>query len=210
MARKFFYAFAAISASLSGCGPVNRGLESVNQPVVSRTDYVFDVEAPEYGGLSPAEAARLDGWFRSMQLNYGDTVYVDDPQGYGDPSRRGAVAAVAQRYGLVVSSGAPVTQGRPPTGALRVIVSRSSAYVPNCPNWERPLLPEFEGSTMSNHGCATNSNLAAMIANPEDLISGRAAGETTAIFTNKALESIRDVKPTGLRGLKTESTGGGK
>lgn len=208
MARKLIIAFAAASASLSGCGPVNRGLESVNQPVVSRTDYVFDIAAPEYGGLSPAEIARLDGWFQSLRLNYGDTIYVDDPQGYGDPSRRAAVAAVAQRYGLVVSSGAPVTQGRPPSGALRVIVSRSDAYVPDCPNWDRPLLPEFEGSTTSNYGCATNSNLAAMIANPEDLISGRAAGETTAIFTNKALQSIRDVKPTGLGGLKNESTGG--
>ncbi len=208
MARKLIIAFAAASASLTGCGPVNRGLESVNQPVVSRTDYVFDLAAPEYGGLSPAESARLDGWFQSLQLNYGDTIYVDDPQGYGDPSRRSAVAAVAQRYGLAVSTNAPVTQGRVPSGSMRVIVSRSGAFVPDCPNWDRPLLPEFEGSTTSNYGCATNTNLAAMIANPDDLVSGRAAGETTAIFTNKALQSIRDVKPTGLNGLKNESTGG--
>lgn len=208
MARKLFLVFAAASATLSGCGPVNRGLESVNQPVVSRTDYVFDVAAPEYGGLSGTELARLDGWFQSLQLNYGDTIHVDDPQGYGDPSRRAAVTAVAQRYGLVVVPGAPVTQGRVPDGSLRVVVSRSGAYVPDCPNWKRPLLPEFEGSTASNFGCATNTNLAAMVANPEDLVSGRAAGQTTAIFTNKALESIRDVKPTGLKGLKIESTGG--
>lgn len=208
MARKFIIALAAASASLSGCGPVNRGLESVNQPVVSRTDYVFDIAAPEYGGLSGAEVARLDGWFQSMGLNYGDTIYVDDPQGYGDPSRRGAVAAVARRYGLVIATGAPVTQGRVSPGSLRVIVSRSGAYVPDCPNWERQTFPDFENSTASNFGCATNSNLAALIANPDDLVSGRSPGQTTTVFTNKALESIRDVKPTGLNGLKNETTGG--
>lgn len=208
MARKLFYAFAAISASLSGCGPVNRGLEPVNQPVVSRTDYVFDVVAPEYGGLSPVETGRLDGWFQSLQLDYGDTVYVEDPQGYGDPSRRAAIAAVASRYGLLLAQGAPVTQGRVPAGTIRVVVSRGEAFVPNCPNWERPMEPEFEGSTTSNFGCATNSNLAAMIANPGDLIRGRETGAATTIFTNRALESIRDVKPTGVSGLKIESTGG--
>lgn len=208
MARKFIIAFAAAGVSLSGCGPVNRGLESVNQPVVSRTDYVFDVAAPEYGGLSAEEVARLDGWFQSLRLAYGDTIYVDDPQGYGDPSRRGAVAAVAQRYGLVISTGAPVTQGRPPSSALRVIVSRSGAYVPNCPNWDRPLLPEFEGSTTSNYGCATNSNLAAMIANPEDLVRGRVAGTTDGTTAAKALTTYRTAPPTGAKPLKSETTGG--
>ncbi len=208
MARKLVIALALAGASLSGCGPVNRGVESVNQPVVSRTDYVFDLVAPEYGSLSPAEVARLDGWFQSLQVGYGDTIYVDDPQGFGDPSRRGAVAAVARRYGLDVATGAPITGGGISNGAVRVIVSRSGAYVPDCPNWDRPLFPEYQGSTTSNFGCATNGNLAAMIANPGDLISGRAPGQTTAIFSNRALESIRDAKPTGLNGLKIESSGG--
>lgn len=208
MARKLFYAVAALSSALTACGPVNRGLDSVNQPVVTRTDYVFDVAAPDYGGLSAAEGARLDSWFGSLGLSYGDTVYVDDPQGYGDPSRRSAIGAIAGRYGLRVAPGAPVTQGRVPSGAIRVVVSRTDAHVPNCPNWDRPSNPDYANSTMSNFGCAVNTNLAAMVANPEDLVSGRAAGETTAIFTNKALQSIRDAKPTGLNGLKVESTGG--
>ena len=208
MARKFFYAFAALSTSLTACGPVNRGLESVNQPIVSRTDYVFDVAAPEYGGLSAPEAARLDAWFRSIALSYGDTVWIDDPTGFGDPSRRAAVAAIAARYGLLVSQGTPVTQGQVPSGSLRVVVSRSGARVPGCPNWERPLQPDFENSTTSNYGCATNSNLAAMIANPEDLIRGRAAGATDATTTTRALTSYRKASPTGEGALKSESTGG--
>lgn len=209
MSRKTFYAFAALSASLTACGPVNRGVESVNQPVVSRTDYVLDVAAPEYGGLSSTEAARLDGWFRSLELSYGDTIYVDDPEGYGDPARRAAIAGVAGRYGLFVSPGAPATSGAVPAGAMRVIVSRSSASVPNCPNWDGQLQPDFANSTLSNFGCAMNANLAAMVANPEDLVRGRAGrGATDATTVNKALSTYRKAEPTGKQELKSETTKG--
>jgi len=208
MPSKTLFALIAVSTALTACGPVNRGLESVNQPVVSRTDYVFDVAAPEYGGLSDAEGARLDAWFRSMQLSYGDTVYVDDPQGAGDPARRGAVAAVAGRYGLLVSPGAPVTAGPIPAGAIRIVVSRTGAYVPDCPNWDRASQPEFAASTSSNYGCATNGNLAAMIANPEDLLRGRAAGTTDAATAAKAVAGYRAAAPTGGGALKAESSKG--
>ena len=208
MPRKTLLALIAASTALTACGPVNRGLEPVNQPVVSRTDYVFDVAAPEYGGLSDGEGARLDAWFRSMQLSYGDTIYVDDPQGAGDPARRGAVAAVAGRYGLLVSPGAPATAGSVPAGTIRVVVSRTGAYVPDCPNWDRPSQPEFAASTSSNFGCATNGNLAAMIANPEDLLRGRAAGTTDAATVAKSVAGYRAATPTGAGALKAESSKG--
>lgn len=208
MARKLFFAVAALGTTLTACGPVNRGIESVNQPVVTRTDYVFDIAAPEYGGLGAAEAARLDAWFRSMGLSYGDTIYIDDPQGFGDPSRRAAVAAVAARYGLLIAPGAPVTQGQAPSGALRVVVSRSGAYVPNCPNWDRSAQPDYGNNTSSNFGCAVNANLAAMVANPEDLVRGRASNANDTIANTRALTSYRAAKPTGEQGLKSETSKG--
>ena len=210
MARTTLLVLALAGSALTACGPVNRGLDSVNQPVVSRTDYVFDVAAPQYGGLAADEAARLDAWFRSMSLRYGDTVYVDDPQGGGDPARRAEVSAIANRYGIVVAPGAPVTQGAIPSGAIRVVVSRTGASVPDCPNWDRPSQPEFAASTTSNFGCATNTNLAAMIANPDDLISGRVAGGSAdATTAARAVATYRTVEPTGKQGLKVESSKGG-
>lgn len=215
MARHYILALAAIGATLSGCSTApegsasfNRGLEPANQPIVSRTDYVFDVAAPEYGGMSPAEAARLDGWFQAIGLSYGDTVYLDDPQGAGDPARRVAIAAVADRYGLGIAPGAPFTAGNIAPGAVRVIVSRSGAYVPDCPNWERQSQPTFESATTSNFGCASNGNLAAMIANPEDLVRGRVAGRTDGTTAAKAVTGYRTSEQTGKGGLKNETTGG--
>lgn len=215
MQHKLPLVLALLGTALSGCGTFprggpdepNRGLVSVNQPVVSRTDYILDVPASGYDGIAAADAQRLQAWFQSLNLRYGDTVYVDDPQG-SDPSRRAAVGAVIGRYGLLVADGAPLTQGSIRPGDVRVIVSRREAYVPNCPNWSRPSQPEFDGSQDSNYGCATNSNLAAMIANPEDLIQGReVAGAVDPYDVNKGLNGYRTRPATGLSGLKAESAG---
>lgn len=216
MQRKLFIAAALMGTTLSGCGTfvrgadtAARGLVSVNQPVVSRTDYVFDVPAHGYEGVSANDAQRLETWFQSLQLRYGDIVYVDDSQG-SDPARRAAITAITNRYGLFIADGAPVTGGRVPEGNVRVIVSRTEAYVPNCPDWSKPSQPNFDGSQDSNFGCAINSNLAAMIANPDDLFLGReVGGPSDPAASVKALTSYRLRIPTGTEGgLKSESTGG--
>jgi pilus assembly protein CpaD len=189
----------ALSATLGACGPVNRGLSSVNQPVVTRTDYVFDARAG-MNGLSDSEATRLTGWFDSLNLGYGDHIAVDDPS--GSVAAREAIGRIAARYGLLVAPTAPIIAGAVEPGSVRVIVSRSVAEVPNCANWSRKSQPEFAGSTMSNYGCANNSNLAAMVADPEDLIRGRSgdAGSDARVAI-KAIRTYRDAEPTGKAGL---------
>ncbi len=198
-------AAVALGLALSGCGPVNRGLDSVNQPVVSRADYVLDLAAGG-SGLAGGEEQRLTGWFDSLRLGYGDRISVDDPS-YGHDDSRAAIARVAGRYGLLLTREVPVTTGTPGPGQVRVVVSRSTAEVPKCPDWSRKSQPEFASSTMSNYGCATNINLAAMVANPEDLVRGQTAeGTGDPLTTAKAIKSYRDAAPAG-KNLKTESTG---
>jgi pilus assembly protein CpaD len=158
---------AALAMTLGACGGTeNRGLESVHQPVVSRTDYVFDVN----DGMGPQGSQRLSGWFESLGVGYGDRISVDDPS--GNPSNRIAVAAAANRHGLMLHDSAPITQGAVAPGMFRVVVSRSKASVPGCPDWSRSSNGNYNSDAPSNYGCATNSNMAAMIANPNDLVNG--------------------------------------
>ena len=192
-----------MSLALGACGPVNRGLESVNQPVVQRTDYVFDINAATLG---PVDEQNLAAWFNALRLGYGDSVSIDDRTGYG--AARAAIATIVARYGLLLTDTAPVTQGSDGFGGVRVVVSRSTAHVPGCPNWDRPSTPELAGSTMSNFGCAINSNLAAMVANPADLVQGQSGPGTDPMTINRAIKTYRDAQPTGTGGLKEEKTGG--
>ena len=182
-----------------------KGLSSVNVPIVTRADYMLDLSAPD-GSLSPSEAARLDGWFRSMVLGYGDTIYVDGATGY---DARDDVARLAGQYGMLVSLGAPMTAGPVPQGMIRVVVARTQASVPGCPNWSKASTPNFDNAAMSNFGCGVNSNLAAMVANPQDLVSGReGSGVGDTLTASKAVEQYRRAIPTGQQGLKDISTKG--
>jgi pilus assembly protein CpaD len=198
-------------AALTGCevhrgeDRPGRGLAALNEPVVSRSDYVFDAAAPG-GSLAATEAARLDGWFRGLELGYGDVVSVD---GVDAPSARADVARVAGRYGLLVAGGAPVTEGVIAPGTVRVVVTRTRASVPGCPNWSRKTVPNYSNELMSNYGCAVNANLAAMVANPGDLVSGRDAATNDATVSNKAIEMYRTRKPVGQDGLEKTSSKGG-
>jgi pilus assembly protein CpaD len=181
------------------------GVAAVNVPVVTSADYVFDAAAPD-GALAPGEADRLNGWFQGLGIGYGDTVYVD---GSYAEAARGQVAAIAGQYGMMVAAGAPVTTGMVAPGAVRVVVSRRRAIVPGCPNWSRVSEPNYYNQNMSNFGCAVNSDIAAMIANPEDLVHGREALGTGDVRTgSRAVIYYRSTPPTGTKGLQNINTKG--
>jgi pilus assembly protein CpaD len=188
--------------------PHNPTLNSVNQPVVQRTDYVIDLGGGN--GVSERELGRLEGWFQSLGLGYGDRVSIDTG-GYDDPRARRDIAAIAGQYGLLLSQGFPITAGTVQPGTVRVVVSRSIAFVPGCPDWSEATELGNRMSSGSNYGCAVNSNLAAMIADPNDLVLGQSgAGAANGDTASKAIKSYRDAVPTGNGGLKDTVTKGGK
>ena len=90
-------------------------------------------------------------------------------------------------------------------------MTRSTAQVPGCPDWSAKSDANLRNATSSNFGCASNANLAAMVADPEHLLKGaNGAGRTVVMSGNKAIDSYREAKPTGESGLKQNSTQGGK
>lgn len=203
-----------LASAVAGCATApdgqpfaDRGVEAVNQPVLTRANYVMDVAAPG-GVLPPEEFGRLDGWFRGLNLGYGDSIHVDG--GYAGAAAS-QIAELAGRYGMMVGAAAPVTAGAVPQGSVRVIVSRNRAEVPNCPNWSRASQPNYENRSLPGYGCSVNSNLTAMVANPEDLFYGREG--PAAVDVNSAAKAVklyRQTPPTGSQGLQDINTKGGQ
>ncbi len=208
---KLTSAFAlSLGLALGGCGgmPTNPSLYSEKQPVVERSNFTFDVQT-NAGGLPISEKQRLNGWFDSMGLAYGDRVTIEDPS--ANPAVANAVQELAGRYGLIVSTTAPTTPGFVSPGNARVVITRSSASVPGCPDWSAQSDANYNNGTSPGYGCAVNSNLAAMIADPQDLLEGKASDGTTTISTStKAINTYRDAEPSGAGGLQsaTSSEGG--
>lgn len=186
-------ALIALCSAVAACGTppggfADQGLASVNVPVVTTADYVFDAAAPG-GALAPGESERLNGWFQGLGLGFGDTIYVD---GSYAPAARNQIAAVAGQYGMLIQQGAPVTAGAVQPGSVRVVVSRRRAVVNNCPNWSVPSEPNFANRTMSNFGCSVNANLAMQVADPVDLIHGQAGSAASdAVAGAKAITLYR-------------------
>lgn len=189
----------SLALTLSGCSGGmtamnNNSIESVHQPVVERTNFSLDV-ATDRGGLSLPEQRRLANWFDALELRYGDRIAIDDPLASG--ATRSAVEAIASRFGILLSDGVPVTPGYVNPGTARIVVSRTLASVPGCPVWENSE-SSLKNNTSANYGCAINGNLAAMVANPEDLVRGATSrGETTMMSSNKAIDAYRAAAPTG-------------
>lgn len=197
----------SLALGLSGCGGMatNRMVESVNQPVVEKTNYVLDLNTGP-GGLSLPEQRRLAGWFDAMGLHYGDKIFIDDPLASG--GTRAAVEAVASRYGMLLTDGAPVTEGYVNAGTARVVVVRATASVPNCPNWGTNSDANYANATSKNYGCSVNSNLAAMMADPEHLVKGvQGSGQTTIMSATKAIDVFRE-KPAKAGEVTQTSTKG--
>ncbi|MGN6374997.1 MAG: CpaD family pilus assembly protein [Sphingomonas sp.] len=197
---------AAPALLVAGCtGTQNRGMESVHQPVVSLSNYAFDLNT-DARGLAPGETQRLDAWLASLRLGYGDRVAIDTG-GAPDTAARIDIAREVGRYGLLLTDAAPVTASPITPGTVRVVLTRTSASVPGCPDHSRIASPDNDNNVDSNFGCATNSNIAAMVANPEDLIHGRSATDVAdPAVSSKAIETFRKAPNTGAGELKQQST----
>ena len=95
-------------------------------------------------------------------------------------------------------------------GTVRVVITRSLAQVPGCPDWSDKFASNLENATSDGFGCAVNSNFAAMVADPEHLLRGaEGTGETVVMSSTKAIQSYRDQEPSGNTDLSSVSTQGG-
>ena len=203
---------AALALALAGCGglPHNATLYSPHTPEVSHTSLALDLPASA-DGLAPAEQQRLAAWFTTVGLRYGDQLTVADP--LERQTARDAVADVAASFGIVQigSEPSPAANGQGAgavaAGALRVTLTRAHAHVPHCPDWSGNAASNPANATSTNHGCATYSNLAAMVANPDDLLHGATAtGHTELMSAEKAIAAWRAAPPTTPGTAKDSST----
>lgn len=206
-----------IGLSLSGCLGVggsgegaqfNRSMDSVHQPVVEIRSFVYDADAGS-GTLSPTELRRVRDWFDSMNVRYGDRVAVDDAEGNTPRAARDALAMLVAQRGMLLADHAPITTGTIAPGHMRIVLTRSTAQVPGCPDWGTRSAALSTNNTTSNYGCASNANLAAMVADATDLVRGQSSQSTDPLQASKAITTFRTAPPTGAEGLSTDNSATG-
>jgi pilus assembly protein CpaD len=171
-------AAVGFAGALAGClsGP-NKPLEpyrtteapnAIEVSVIHRTLAVhFD---PEQTAPRPKDVEALNVLLATHDIAPGDTVRIERAASVIADARARGLASALARQGLKATLAAP---GGAPEGELRLVVEHAVAAVPDCPNWTKPPGNDFENTLHSDFGCATAVDLAAMVADPRDLVEGR-------------------------------------
>ena len=91
--------------------------------------------------------------------------------------------------------------------AHEVVVARHVVTPPDCPDWTRSGAADFTTQAATNFGCATATNLGLMVADPGDLVRGRAAPAMEAEAATLGVQRYRTGKTPPLPDADTRGGG---
>ena len=75
---------------------------------------------------------------------------------------------------------------------VEIVLERYLVTPPPCPDWSRRSGRDYSNQPHSNFGCATETNLGLMIANPRDLVRGRELGRADGIHQAEGIARYRE------------------
>ena len=210
----------ASMVALSGCADMQAHMQSKLPPAIpayagmqievtqARSVHVVnfaDGSARVSGDEKAFAVAFVDETMRSA----GGTVLVEKASAQASRLQRQRVAAVAdvlakQGYHVVPFAPAEVN-----VGAVQIAVDALVAVAPNCPNWEMHPYASFGSQLPPNQGCADRTNLAAMVANPRDLVSGQVPAQAVGHGILGAEQRYRTGTITPLEDAGSATADGG-
>lgn len=188
MSRIVFALSALASAALSGCSTLVNGRDEAlsiaeEHPIAVDSQVVTLTVALGDDGLSAVDSARVRAFADSYLAAGHGPVSVTSPTGsQGD---RGAMQAAVDARSILDDAGVAADRVEQ-TGYLsgeskRQLVLSYVRYVATpsaCGVWTGTMARDFKNLRSPNYGCAMQNNLAAMIADPRELVEP--AGMTPA------------------------------
>ena len=195
----------ALPLMLAACAPNsaglrdNAGLESIHKASVSFQQSVHPLTIGK-DGLSAEESAALDSFVNGMGLSFADRITLQSGEAARAEQYRDWLNAALGRHGLAISSVQQGTGFAP--GRAQLVIDRATVSLPDCGRHTQPLPVNWQNQNMSNYGCATASNIATMVANPADLVSGNTLSLQPASAVAKPVEAWNAHELTGITGGK--------
>jgi pilus assembly protein CpaD len=74
---------------------------------------------------------------------------------------------------------------------VELVLERHLVELPPCPDWSRESGADYANLPGSNFGCATQTNLGLMVANPRDLVRGRKLAPASGIHAAEGIVRYR-------------------
>jgi pilus assembly protein CpaD len=194
--------FAVLLLALTACSREESAWTATEAPNRLQVDWrsegfvaSFPAGAAE---LAPDERAKL-ARFLDASLRTGDERITLSPPPDADRALAGrrvehlrqVVASVAPRRPVTV---APVADSRLAEGRALVVVGRYVVSTPSCPNWRKPSGVDSANQPSSNFGCASETNLGLMVADPADLAVGRELSNADGEAMSHGIRRYRENK----------------
>lgn len=169
---------------------------SPKQLEVERAEYRHSIYFPtDRSTIPPSERARLLSFLETVRPADRDGIRLE---GHADEraselynlelaaDRNRSVEALLREVGLGNLAITTVAYGEavpavPSSGPaawrlnrrVELVLERHLVTLPACPDWSRKSGTDFSNQAHSNFGCATQTNLGLMVAEPKDLVRGR-------------------------------------
>jgi pilus assembly protein CpaD len=125
-------------------------------------------------GMAPEDAARFDVFLADYRAHGNGSIGISVPAG---PPSRGAITYFGERAAAsgIARDKILVSTHDTNNGDFRVDVSyiAYTAHTDACGDWSQDLAYTLDNTTPRNFGCAVQQNIAAMVADPRDLVQPR-------------------------------------
>jgi pilus assembly protein CpaD len=156
------------------------------------------------GVMTGEEAAKISDFGAGYRAVGHGPLVVSTPAGAADADSAARMAQATRM--LLVDGGVPFAAiagasydaaGRP-SAPIVLSYSRYEATAPDCkPVWTVDLSDVRSNNANTNFGCALNANVAAMLADPADLLGPRGADPRDAARRDVVMDKYRNGEPSG-------------
>jgi pilus assembly protein CpaD len=202
------------SALLTGSISSMRGPAFDKYPiqVVAEKEGLTIVVKPHVFALSQDDEKRV-AWLAESYKHVGHgEIWVVAPTGSANSAA--SIGAAAQIAKVMVDQGIRPTDIRMNSyqasatdteAPVTVLFKRYHAYTDDCGNWTKSVAHSPLNATSQNLGCASHSNLAALVVDPYDLLEPKAIDPADPARRSTVFMYYREGNPTASRRIASES-----
>jgi pilus assembly protein CpaD len=162
--------------------------------------------ATDRSTVPASERARLLSFLETVQPGGRDSIRLEGHADERASELYNLELAAERNYGEAV----PAVPSTGPAAwrlnrRVELILERHLVTLPACPDWSRQSGTDFSNQPHSNFGCATQTNLGLMVAEPTDLVRGRALAPADGVHQAEGIVRYRTGKVVELEEVEVEN-----
>jgi pilus assembly protein CpaD len=206
-------AAASALAGIAACAaPIAKPPSGAMSETTPRTPTVTLVKLTHNVRFQPGQFAPdadqesgLAKFLGDSEARRGDSVTILRGPSLADRDRAARLSQVLASRGMLSSV---VTDNALAAGELKVVYDRYVVHPPRCPDWSQPNGDKLTNELPSDFGCSSSANLAAMVADPHDLVVGHTMGPIVGDAATRPVARYRDGAIPALSSASSSSGSG--